>query len=140
MCGGGDRSLCLSFINIPLHIFALFHRLNFCTFNLKELCCSSVNHFSSPATIFSFFSLSLSFHTLSPISLSSCLSFPLLSEIPAVSLCPPDSECAAEAQLTVIQSEGELCDSCSSLGRPSSSCQLYHQVCPSTDCTVCCLG
>uniref|UniRef100_UPI0037E964A7 protein dispatched homolog 2 n=1 Tax=Semicossyphus pulcher TaxID=241346 RepID=UPI0037E964A7 len=54
------------------------------------------------------------------------------SEIPALSLCPPDSECDAEAQLTVIQSEGELCDSCSSLGRPSSSCQLYHQVpqCP----------
>ncbi|XP_070699057.1 protein dispatched homolog 2 [Pempheris klunzingeri] len=50
------------------------------------------------------------------------------SEIPAVSLCPPDSECSAEAQLTIIQSEGELCDSCSSLGRPSSSCQLYHQV------------
>ncbi|KAM7403094.1 hypothetical protein PAMA_003833 [Pampus argenteus] len=50
------------------------------------------------------------------------------SEIPAVSLCPPDSVCTAEAHLTVIQSEGELCDSCSSLGRPSSSCQLYHQV------------
>ncbi|XP_044231584.1 protein dispatched homolog 2 [Thunnus albacares] len=50
------------------------------------------------------------------------------SEIPAVSLCPPDSVCAAEAHLTVIQTEGELCDSCSSLGRPSSSCQLYHQV------------
>ncbi|KAF1374840.1 hypothetical protein PFLUV_G00233250 [Perca fluviatilis] len=50
------------------------------------------------------------------------------SEIPAVSLCPPDSECSGEARLTVIQSEGELCDSCSSLGRPSSSCQLYHQV------------
>ncbi|XP_068195449.1 protein dispatched homolog 2 [Antennarius striatus] len=50
------------------------------------------------------------------------------SDIPAVSLCPPDSDCAAEAQLTVIQSDGELCDSCSSLGRPSSSCQLYHQV------------
>ncbi|XP_023154742.2 protein dispatched homolog 2 [Amphiprion ocellaris] len=48
------------------------------------------------------------------------------SGIPAVSLCPPDSP--AEAQLTVIQSEGELCDSCSSLGRPSSSFQLYHQV------------
>uniref|UniRef100_A0A3Q3J6K1 SSD domain-containing protein n=1 Tax=Monopterus albus TaxID=43700 RepID=A0A3Q3J6K1_MONAL len=47
---------------------------------------------------------------------------------PAVSLCPPDSLCSVEAQLTVIQSEGELCDSCSSLGRPSSSCQLYHQV------------
>ena len=71
--------------------------------------------------------------------LSSCLCFPLLSEIPAVSLCPPDSECSAEAQLTVIQSEGELCDSCSSLGRPSSSCQLYHQVCLSADCTVCVL-
>ncbi|XP_068608482.1 protein dispatched homolog 2 [Brachionichthys hirsutus] len=50
------------------------------------------------------------------------------SDIPAVSLCPPDSDCAAEAQLTVIQSEGELSDSCSSLGRPSSSCQLYEQV------------
>ncbi|XP_034078425.1 protein dispatched homolog 2 isoform X2 [Gymnodraco acuticeps] len=48
--------------------------------------------------------------------------------IPAVSLCPPDSEGSAEAQLTVDQSDGELCDSCSSLGRPSSSCQLYHQV------------
>ncbi|XP_047466592.1 protein dispatched homolog 2 [Mugil cephalus] len=48
------------------------------------------------------------------------------SEIPSVSLCPPDS--SAEAQLTVIQSEKELCDSCSSLGRPSSSFQLYHQV------------
>ncbi|XP_068582582.1 protein dispatched homolog 2 [Cebidichthys violaceus] len=57
---------------------------------------------------------------------------PCQSEIPAVSLCPPDSECSAEAQLTVIRSEGELCDSCSSLDRPSSSCQLYHQVpqCP----------
>ncbi|XP_054470601.1 protein dispatched homolog 2 [Anoplopoma fimbria] len=57
---------------------------------------------------------------------------PCQSEIPAVSLCPPDSECSAEAQLTVIQSEGDLCDSCSSLNRPSSSCQLYHQVpqCP----------
>lgn len=50
----------------------------------------------------------------------------LLSEIPTVSLCPPDS--SAEAQLTVIQPEGELWDSCSSLGRPSSSFQLYHQV------------
>ncbi|XP_069008378.1 protein dispatched homolog 2 [Embiotoca jacksoni] len=48
------------------------------------------------------------------------------SDIPAVSLCPPES--SAEDQLTVIQSEGELCDSCSSLGRPSSSFQLYHQV------------
>ncbi|KAG7510067.1 dispatched-like 2 [Solea senegalensis] len=65
------------------------------------------------------------------------------SDIPAVSLCPPDSLCSAEAPLTVIQSGGELCDSCSSLGRPSSSCQLYqgprivgaydspqHQSCP----------
>ncbi|KAM4625877.1 protein dispatched homolog 2 [Polymixia lowei] len=50
------------------------------------------------------------------------------SEIPALSLCPPDGMCAAEAQLTVIPSEGNLRDSCSSLGRPSSSCQLYHQV------------
>uniref|UniRef100_A0A8C5GKT8 Protein dispatched homolog 2-like n=1 Tax=Gouania willdenowi TaxID=441366 RepID=A0A8C5GKT8_GOUWI len=41
-----------------------------------------------------------------------------------VSLCPPDSP--TEAQLTVL-SDGELCDSCSSLGRPSSSIQLYHQ-------------
>lgn len=65
-----------------------------------------------------------------------CLFLPL-SEIPALSLCPPDSECATEAQLTVIQSEGELCDSCSSLGRPSSSCQLYHQVCLSG---LCCLS
>ncbi|CAJ1073560.1 protein dispatched homolog 2 [Xyrichtys novacula] len=54
------------------------------------------------------------------------------SEIPRLSLCPPDSDCDAEAQLTVIQSEGELCDSCSSLGRPSSSCQLYHQ-CPQAE-------
>ncbi|XP_040055307.2 protein dispatched homolog 2 isoform X2 [Gasterosteus aculeatus] len=53
---------------------------------------------------------------------------PRQSEIPAVCLCPPDSECSAEAQLTVIRSAGELCDSCSSLDRPSSSCQLYHQV------------
>ncbi|XP_017273145.1 protein dispatched homolog 2 isoform X1 [Kryptolebias marmoratus] len=44
------------------------------------------------------------------------------SEIPVVSLCPP------EAQLPTLQSEGELCDSCSSLGRPSCSFQLYHQV------------
>lgn len=57
---------------------------------------------------------------------------PCQSEIPAVSLCPPDGECPAEARLTVIQSEGELCDSGSSLSRPSSSCQIYHQVphCP----------
>ncbi|XP_035465860.2 protein dispatched homolog 2 [Scophthalmus maximus] len=48
------------------------------------------------------------------------------SAIPAVSLCPPDSLCSVEAPLTIIQSEGELCDSCSSLGRPSSSCQLYQ--------------
>uniref|UniRef100_A0A1A8CGY1 Dispatched homolog 2 n=2 Tax=Nothobranchius kadleci TaxID=1051664 RepID=A0A1A8CGY1_NOTKA len=48
------------------------------------------------------------------------------SDIPVVSLCPPDS--SPEAHLTIIQSEGELCDSCSSLGRPSSSFQLYHQV------------
>ncbi|XP_060939413.1 protein dispatched homolog 2 [Limanda limanda] len=48
------------------------------------------------------------------------------SEIPVVSLCPPDSVCSAEAPLTVIQSERELCDSCSSLGRPSSSCHLYQ--------------
>ncbi|KAM9842766.1 protein dispatched homolog 2 [Aulostomus maculatus] len=50
------------------------------------------------------------------------------SEIPAVSLCPPNSVCAGEAHLTAIQAEGELCDSCSSLSRPLSSCQLYHQV------------
>uniref|UniRef100_A0A8C3A6K9 Dispatched RND transporter family member 2 n=1 Tax=Cyclopterus lumpus TaxID=8103 RepID=A0A8C3A6K9_CYCLU len=73
-------------------------------------------------------SLSFLFHALSPIFLSSCQSSPVLSEIPAVSLCPPDSECSVEAQLTFIQSEGELCDSCSSLSRPSSSCQIYHQV------------
>ncbi|MEQ2238122.1 hypothetical protein ILYODFUR_030057, partial [Ilyodon furcidens] len=46
--------------------------------------------------------------------------------IPVVSLCPPDG--SVEAQLTVIPSAEELCDSCSSLGRPSSSFQLYHQV------------
>ncbi|XP_038142122.1 protein dispatched homolog 2 [Cyprinodon tularosa] len=46
--------------------------------------------------------------------------------IPVVSLCPPDG--SVEAQLTVIPSTEELCDSCSSLGRPSSSFQLYHQV------------
>lgn len=104
-------------------------------FRVLLLSCLFFNHFSSPATIFSF-----PLFLFSPIPLSSCLSFLLLSEIPAVSLCPPDSECATEAQLTVIQSEGELCDSCSSLGRPSSSCQLYHQVCMSTVCTVCCVG
>uniref|UniRef100_A0A672IGU2 Dispatched homolog 2 (Drosophila) n=1 Tax=Salarias fasciatus TaxID=181472 RepID=A0A672IGU2_SALFA len=53
------------------------------------------------------------------------LTCPLLSDVPVVSLCPP-----GEDQLTVVQSEGELCDSCSSLGRPSSSVQLYHQVPP----------
>ncbi|KAK5609721.1 hypothetical protein CRENBAI_022958 [Crenichthys baileyi] len=47
------------------------------------------------------------------------------SRIPVVSLCPPDG--SVEAQLTVIPSAEELCDSCSSLGRPSSSFQLYHQ-------------
>ncbi|XP_056152444.1 protein dispatched homolog 2 [Lampris incognitus] len=52
------------------------------------------------------------------------------SEIPAVSLCPPDGVCATDAQLTGIQSEEDRRDSCSSLARPSSSssCQLYHQV------------
>lgn len=59
-------------------------------------------------------------------------------EIPAFSLRPPDSACVAEAPLTAIQSEGGLCDSCSSLGGPSSPCQLYHQV--SAECAVCCLG
>ncbi|TNM95404.1 hypothetical protein fugu_016487 [Takifugu bimaculatus] len=49
------------------------------------------------------------------------------SDIPAVSLCPPDSDCADGFQLTVLDSEAELGDSCSSLGRPSSSCQLYQQ-------------
>ncbi|KAM9708615.1 protein dispatched homolog 2 isoform 2-T2 [Menidia menidia] len=48
------------------------------------------------------------------------------SEIPVVSLCPPDS--SAEDRPTAVQSGGELCDSCSSLGKPSSSFQLYHQV------------
>lgn len=145
MYGGGDRLLCLSFTNIVFCIFALFHRLNFWTFNLKELCCLSpaylaiISPLLQPHPHISLF-FPFSFPTLSPIFISPCLSFPLLSEIPAVSLCPPDSECSAEAQLTIIQSEGELCDSCSSLGRPSSSCQLYHQVCPSTVCTVHCLG
>ncbi|XP_054909481.1 protein dispatched homolog 2 [Poeciliopsis prolifica] len=46
--------------------------------------------------------------------------------IPVVSLRPPDG--SVEAQLTVIPSAEELCDSCSSLGKPSSSFQLYHQV------------
>ncbi|XP_028994730.1 protein dispatched homolog 2 [Betta splendens] len=50
------------------------------------------------------------------------------SEIPALSLCPPDGMCSTEAQLTLTQSEGELCDSCSGFSRPPSSCQLYHQV------------
>ncbi|KAF7660232.1 hypothetical protein LDENG_00285710 [Lucifuga dentata] len=50
------------------------------------------------------------------------------SEIPAVSLCPPDSMRTAEAPLMSIQSEEGLCDSCSSLDGPSSSCQHYHQV------------
>ncbi|KAM8833242.1 protein dispatched homolog 2 isoform 2-T2 [Synchiropus picturatus] len=45
------------------------------------------------------------------------------SNIPAVSLCPPDIVCADEAEV-------DLCDSCSSLGRPSASCQLYHKVPP----------
>ncbi|XP_035598310.1 protein dispatched homolog 2 [Oncorhynchus keta] len=50
------------------------------------------------------------------------------SEIPEVSLCPPDSVCP-EAQATRIQTEGDQSDSCS-LPRPSSSAssQLYHQV------------
>ncbi|XP_027856295.1 protein dispatched homolog 2 [Xiphophorus couchianus] len=48
------------------------------------------------------------------------------SYIPVVSLCPPDG--SVEAQLTVIPFAEELCDSCSSLGKPSSSFQLYHQV------------
>lgn len=64
------------------------------------------------------------------IFLSFCL-FAFPSDIPAVSLCPPDSDCAHGFQLTVLDSEAELCDSCSSLGRPSSSCQLYQQVCSS---------
>lgn len=55
--------------------------------------------------------------------------FAFPSDIPAVSLCPPDSDCADGFQLTVLDSEAELCDSCSSLGRPSSSSQLYQQVC-----------
>lgn len=63
--------------------------------------------------------------TLIPIFLSFfLLAFP--SDIPAVSLCPPDSDCADGFPLTVLDCEAELCDSCSSLGRPSSSCQ---QVC-----------
>uniref|UniRef100_A0A8C8DUM9 Dispatched RND transporter family member 2 n=1 Tax=Oryzias sinensis TaxID=183150 RepID=A0A8C8DUM9_9TELE len=48
------------------------------------------------------------------------------SNIPVLSLCPPDG--SAETQLAISQSDRELCDSCSSLGRPSSSFQLYHQV------------
>uniref|UniRef100_A0A3B4ZE33 Dispatched RND transporter family member 2 n=1 Tax=Stegastes partitus TaxID=144197 RepID=A0A3B4ZE33_9TELE len=74
------------------------YRPNFCTFILKEVCRLFRGHLSVNLLFFFFFLLLL------------------LSEIPAVSLCPPDS--SAEAQLTVIQSEGELCDSCSSLGRP----------------------
>ncbi|RVE57233.1 hypothetical protein OJAV_G00214450 [Oryzias javanicus] len=48
------------------------------------------------------------------------------SDIPVLSVCPPDG--SPETQLTISQSDRELCDSCSSLGRPSSSFQLYHQV------------
>lgn len=66
------------------------------------------------------------------------LSFiPPPSDIPAVALCPPDSDCAADFQLTVLGSEAELCASCSSLGRRSSSCQLYQQVCLTPTVEVC---
>ncbi|XP_061700343.1 protein dispatched homolog 2 [Syngnathoides biaculeatus] len=50
------------------------------------------------------------------------------SGIPALSLCPPDTVYPDQADLNAIRAEGELCDSCSSLDGPSSSCQLYHQV------------
>uniref|UniRef100_A0A4W6FCW8 Dispatched RND transporter family member 2 n=1 Tax=Lates calcarifer TaxID=8187 RepID=A0A4W6FCW8_LATCA len=136
MCSGGGILLLLSFINITNCIFSASQSAELLHLDLEGtlsvfFSCLSVNHFSSPfphifisSPLFS----SYLFTSLSLVFLSSCLSSPLLSEIPAVSLCPPDSECSAEAPLTVIQCEGELCDSCSSLGRPSSSCQLYHQV------------
>ncbi|XP_061824352.1 protein dispatched homolog 2 isoform X2 [Nerophis lumbriciformis] len=50
------------------------------------------------------------------------------SGIPAVSLCPPDGVYPGQAHSSAFQAERELCDSCSSLGGPSSSSQLYHQV------------
>ncbi|CAG10526.1 unnamed protein product [Tetraodon nigroviridis] len=50
-----------------------------------------------------------------------------VGDIPAVSLCPPDSDGAADLQLTVLDCEAELGDSCSSPCRPSSSCQPYQQ-------------
>uniref|UniRef100_A0AAV2JC70 Uncharacterized protein n=1 Tax=Knipowitschia caucasica TaxID=637954 RepID=A0AAV2JC70_KNICA len=45
------------------------------------------------------------------------------SDPPTIALCLPE-----EHSEEVLLSEGGLCDSCSSLGRPSSSCKLYHQV------------
>lgn len=116
----------------PLHSYPLNMRRGWARNIVKELRCQSV--YSGVSCIFVVSQTLLS----SPISLSSRLPSPLHSAIPAVSLCPPDSLCSVEAPLTIIQSEGELCDSCSSLGRPSSSCQLY-QVSLNTDCTVCCL-
>ncbi|XP_048831092.1 protein dispatched homolog 2 [Brienomyrus brachyistius] len=53
------------------------------------------------------------------------------SEIPEVSLCPPDSP-AMEPRVTLLQTEGLRSSSCS-LARMSSSSQLYHQV--SADCS-----
>lgn len=121
-----------------LHICTVSQNLQFKrSLLLFSLLLISQSFLLSGNHIFPFFSSSPFPFTLPHPSFSPpvCL-FVLPSDIPAVSLCPPDSE----SQLTVIQSEGELCDSCSSLGRPSSSCQLYHQVRLSTDCTVCCLG
>lgn len=113
MCGARD----ISFRNIPFCIFVLFHRSNTWTLQILPL---ALLFFSIVSRLF--------FLSLSP---------PVChSDIPTLSLCPPDSDCGTESQLTVIQSEGELCDSCSSLGRPSSSCQLYHQVRVGLDCTV----
>ncbi|KAK7904357.1 hypothetical protein WMY93_016964 [Mugilogobius chulae] len=51
-----------------------------------------------------------------------------LSDPPSIALCPPDHQCTVAHSEEGLFSEGGLCDSCSSLGRPSSSCKLYHQV------------
>ncbi|CAL8272942.1 unnamed protein product [Merluccius merluccius] len=52
------------------------------------------------------------------------------SDIPGLSLCPPDSVYGGDVQLTVIPSEGERRGSCGNLSPASSSSsfQLYHQV------------
>ncbi|XP_077477316.1 protein dispatched homolog 2 [Stigmatopora argus] len=48
--------------------------------------------------------------------------------IPVLSLCPPDSAYPEQSNLNTLRAEREMCDSCSSLDRPSSSGKLYHQV------------